>query len=372
MKNSYGTALSLSIFGESHGSAIGAVLDGLAPGIPINRDFIAGEMDKRRARGATSTARREADEVEFLSGVHEHHTTGAPLCLIIKNSDTKSEHYLATKALPRPGHADYAAFHKYFGLNDIRGGGHFSGRITAAFVAAGAICHSILMHHGILVGSHIARCAGIADIPLPTDEASLKTAIQQLNSKTFAVLNEDAGERMQGEILRAKEDGDSVGGILETAVVGLCPGVGEPFFESVESVLSALLFSIPAVKGVEFGLGFGFADERGSSVCDELVPSTQKGGATTLTNCNGGITGGITTGMPIVVRCVVKPTPSISRPLRTVDFERGTAETLATKGRHDPCIVHRARAVADAAVAFGILDLFCQRYGTLWQNPELK
>ncbi|MDL2323815.1 chorismate synthase [Ruminococcaceae bacterium OttesenSCG-928-A16] len=366
MKNTFGTAFTVTLFGESHGPAVGAVLDGLAPGIAINPEFIAHEMDKRRAAGAISTARQEADEVEFLSGVYNGFTTGTPLCLTLRNANTHSKDYTRTGHLLRPGHADYTASQKYLGFEDPRGGGHFSGRLTAPIVAAGAICRQILAAHGITIGSHLAQCAGINDTPLPTTEPELTETLTQLNTRQFAVINKAAGQEMQQAILAAKQDQDSVGGLLETAITGLPAGLGEPFFGSVESVLSALFFSIPAVKGVEFGLGFGFAPLRGSDANDPFV--LQNGQIKTQTNHNGGLNGGITNGMPVVLRAVLKPTPSIAKPQNTVNVATGTQQVLQLHGRHDPCVLHRARAVADAMAAIGLVDLFSQRYGTLWQT----
>ena len=365
MKNSFGDALTFTLFGESHGPAVGMVIDGFAPGLPVDMDVIKQDMDKRRASGAISTQRQEADRPEFLSGVYQGHTTGTPLCLTIKNANTRSEDYTRTQNLLRPGHADFTGLEKYNGFADPRGGGHFSGRLTAPVVAAGAICRSILAAKGITIGTHLLRCGGISDLPLPTGYKDLEKALHTLNDLSFAVLDTQAGEKMQQAILSAKSDLDSVGGILETAITGLKPGMGEPFFGSVESVLSSLFFSIPAVKGIAFGLGFAFADKRGSQVNDSFI--LEDGEIRTETNHNGGINGGITNGMPVIIRSVVKPTASIASPQNTVDIENREAAVLKLKGRHDPCILHRARAVADAMAAIGLIDLLTQRHGTLWQ-----
>lgn len=365
MKNSFGDAITFTLFGESHGPAIGMVIDGLAPGVPIHPKAIAAEMDKRRAVGAISTPRQELDRVQFQSGVYNGFTTGTSLCLLIQNQDTRSRDYTRTQNLLRPGHADYTGLIKYNGFNDPRGGGHFSGRLTAPVVAAGAICRSILAAKGITIGTHLLRCAGINDAPLPTQPALLESALHHLNTLAFAVLEEEAGQQMQQAILEAKKELDSVGGILETAVTGLEPGLGEPFFGSVESVLASLFFSIPAVKGIEFGLGFGFADLKGSQANDPFAMDNQA--VVTTTNHNGGINGGITNGMPVVFRSVIKPTASISQPQNTVDYAAKENAILNLQGRHDPCILHRARAVADAMTAIALVDLFTQRYGTLWQ-----
>ena len=370
MKNTFGSAVTLTIFGESHGPAIGAVLDGIAPGIPVDEAYIAAQMDKRRARGGLSTARKEADAVRFLSGVWQGHTTGTPIALMIENNNARSGDYDKTKDLLRPGHADYTAHAKYQGWQDPRGGGHFSGRITAAVVAAGALCQSILAGHGIQAGTHVARCAGIEDEPFEQDATLLREQLRQVNAmQELAVLDEGAAEKMRGAVLAAAAEGDSVGGLLETAVLGLPAGVGEPYFDSVEGVLSHLLFSIPAVKGVEFGLGFGLANLPGSRANDPFC--LRDGKIATVTNHNGGINGGITNGMPLVLRTVIKPTPSIYKTQQTVDYASMQPALLNIEGRHDPCILHRARVVQDSVVAFGLLDLLTQRYGTLWQGEGL-
>ncbi len=367
MKSTFGKNLTVALFGESHGPAIGAVIDGLAPGIPLDPAHIRRQLDLRRAgaNAALSTARQEADEFEILSGWFNEHTTGTPLTILIRNQQTRSGDYAKTKDLLRPGHADYTAYAKYGGWQDYRGGGHFSGRLTAPIVAAGAICEQILAAHGITLGTHLAECAGIADAPLPADETALKAAIAKVNAKPFAVLDDAAGEKMQQAILAAKSELDSVGGILETAVVGMPPGIGEPFFNSVESVLAHLIFSVPAVKGVEFGAGFGFAQMRGSEANDPFRMAGER--IVTQSNNNGGVNGGISNGMPIVFRTVIKPTPSIYQPQQTVDISRHEDATLQIQGRHDPAIIHRARPVIDAVVALGLVDLFCEAYGTGWQ-----
>ena len=365
VKSTFGKNLTVSLFGESHGAAIGVVIDGLAAGIPLDMAAIRKDLDFRRATGAISTARQEGDEFEIVSGFFEGHTTGTPLCLMIRNTSTRSGDYARTKDLLRPGHADYTAFVKYGGWQDYRGGGHFSGRITAPLVAAGAICRQILAAHGVMIGTHIAECGGVADAPMPADEAALAAALDRLNNTAFAVLDADRGEEMQQAVLAAKADGDSVGGVLETAVIGMPAGIGEPFFNSVESTLAHLLFSVPAVKGVEFGAGFAFAGMRGSEANDPW--RMQDGRLRTVTNNNGGINGGISNGMPIVFRTVIKPTPSIYREQQTVDYAARQDATLQIKGRHDPAIIHRARVVIDAAAAIGLCELFCEAFGTAWQ-----
>lgn len=357
MKNTFGQNIGLTLFGESHGAAIGAVLDGLCPGTPVDEENICRMLNLRQPGGAISTARQEKDAFEILSGAVNGVATGTPLTILIRNQDTKSGDYAQMQALMRPGHADYPAQCKYHGYQDTRGGGHFSGRITAALVAAGAICHSALKAKGIAIGSHISRCAGISDRGF----GNLETDIEKLSEREFPVLDEAAGEKMRAAILEAKADGDSVGGILETAVTGLPGGVGEPWFDTVESQLSHILFSVPAVKGVEFGDGFALADMRGSEAND---PLRYEGDAVVATsNHGGGIGGGITTGMPVIFRCVIKPTPSIAKQQQTVDILAKQNATLEIKGRHDPAIVHRARIVIDAVTAIAVYDMLAGRFG---------
>lgn len=365
MKNCFGSSVSLTLFGESHGAMLGAVLDGLAPGIPVEEDYIAKQLDLRRPAGRISTARRETDAFQIVSGVFEGKTTGTPLCILIPNADTRSRDYAATRALARPGHADYTAYLKYHGFEDYRGGGHFSGRVTAALVAAGAVCLTALRRRGIFIGSHIARCGGVAD----RDFEDVQRDIAALNEKSFAVLDEAAGERMREVIARSAAEGDSVGGVLETAVLGLPAGVGEPWFDTLEGLLAHALFSIPAVKGVEFGDGFGLSELRGSQANDAFALDPE-GNIMTKTNRNGGVNGGISNGMPLRIRCAVKPTPSIYKPQETVDFLKQEEAELRLKGRHDPAIVHRARVVADSVCALVLCDALALRYGTDWLGGE--
>ena len=359
MKNSFGTSVIVTLFGESHGPEIGAVLDGLAPGLPVDAAFIASQLTLRRPAGAISTARQEADPFRIVSGVFEGRTTGTPLTILIPNADTRSEDYHRGPA--RPGHADLTAYSKYHGFEDYRGGGHFSGRITAALVAAGSVVLPALKAKGILIGTHIARCAGIDDAPFGAD---LIKDLEKLNRLPFAVLDEGSGERMREAIADTASRGDSAGGILETAVTGLPAGVGEPWFDTVEGVLSHALFSVPAVKGVSFGDGFALADMTGSRANDPL--RIIDGRPATLTNHNGGVNGGITNGMPLLFRCVVKPTPSISLPQKTVNPGTGEETDLTISGRHDPAIVHRARVVVDSVTALVLADLLALRFGTDW------
>ena len=360
MKNTFGNSVAVTLFGESHGEAIGAVLDGLAPGIAIDTDYIAHMLTLRRPSGKISTPRQEKDAFRILSGVVNGKTTGTPIAIFIPNENVKSGDYAQMATVVRPSHADYTAQCKYHGYQDARGGGHFSGRITAALVAAGAICKCALEQKGIYIGTHVKKCAGISD----REFGDLLQDVKSLSQKEFAVLEERAGEAMREAILAAASEGDSVGGILETAIVGMPEGVGEPWFDSVESMLSHMMFSIPAVKGIEFGAGFGIADMRGSAANDPM--KLEDGRIVTATNNNGGINGGITNGMPIVFRTAIKPTPTIFKPQNTVDFSTLTETVLEPKGRHDPAIVHRARIVQDAAAAIVLCDALALRFGTDW------
>ncbi|MBQ1261023.1 MAG: chorismate synthase [Clostridia bacterium] len=358
MKNSFGSSVTVTLFGESHGEAIGAVIDGIGSGIKIDLEYINARLEQRKPYGSISTARVEADEVRFLSGVYNGYTTGTPLALIIENKNVKSGDYKAFEDIPRPSHADYTAEVKYGGFQDKRGGGHFSGRITAPLVAVGAILSRALENKGIKIGTHIKSLYKIADegeILTPRD-------IDYLNSVKFPTLSKECGEKMTAEIERAAALGDSVGGVLETAVLGIPAGIGEPFFDSAESMLSHIIFSIPGVKGVEFGDGFAIADKLGSEANDELY--LDNGTVKTYTNNSGGIQGGITNGMPIVIRTAIKPTPSIFKEQRSVNLKSGEAAILKLSGRHDPAIIHRVRAVIDAAVAIAIADLLTAKYGT--------
>lgn len=360
MKNTFGNSIAVTLFGESHGEYIGAVIDGLAPGLEINRDYIAHMLTLRRPEGKISTKRKENDEFKIVSGVVENKTTGTPITVLIPNENVKSGDYSQMKTVARPSHADYTAECKYHGYQDSRGGGHFSGRITAALVAAGAICKYALEQKGIYIGTHVKKCADITD----RDFCDLDFDIKSLSSKTFAVLDEAAGEKMREAILCAAADGDSVGGILETAISGMPTGVGEPWFDSVESMLSHMIFSIPAVKGIEFGAGFAITDMRGSAANDPF--EIKDGKIVTSTNHSGGINGGITNGMPIIFRTAIKPTPTVFIPQNTVDYKAMTETVLEPKGRHDPAIVHRARAVQDAASAIVLCDALAMRFGTDW------
>lgn len=360
MKNTFGNSVEITLFGESHGPYIGATLDGLAPGMEINYGYISHMLTLRRPAGKISTARREQDAYQIISGVVNGKTTGTPLTILIPNENVNSSDYAQLQTVARPSHADYAAQCKYHGFQDSRGGGHFSGRITAALVAAGAICRYALEQKGVFIGTHMQSCAGIAD----REFGDLASDIAQLNQKPFGVLDDAAGNAMEEAILKAAAEGDSVGGVLETAIVGMPTGVGEPWFDTVEGMLAHMMFSIPAVKGIAFGAGFSLADMKGSAVNDGL--KLEQGKVVAASNNNGGINGGITNGMPIVFRTVVKPTPTIFKPQNTVDFGTMTQVVVEPKGRHDPAIVHRARVVQDAASAIVLCDALAMRFGTDW------
>lgn len=357
--NTWGENIKFSIFGESHGGAVGAVFDGIPSGTPIDTDYIAKRMSRRRpGKNLLSTARNEADNAEILSGLKDGMTCGTPICGIIRNSDTRSSDY--NGAVMRPGHADYTAYMKYGESRDFRGGGHFSGRLTAALVFGGAIAEQVLMNKGISIGTHIRKIGNVCDTPFDPINVNSET-LSRVESMEFPVVSPDCAEPMKAEIARARADADSVGGILECAICGIGTGLGSPFFGSVESRISSMMFSIPAVKGIEFGAGFGFADMRGSEANDEFYFDGVKDltAVRTRTNNNAGINGGITNGMPIIFRLAVKPTPSIGKEQNTVDIQKLENVSACVRGRHDPCIVHRAAPVVSAAAAIAVLDILC-------------
>lgn len=364
MSGNWGNQLKLTIFGESHGGGIGMVVDGLPAGMQVDESAIAFEL-ARRAPGsdAAATARKEGDVVELLSGVYKGRTTGTPIVGLIRNSDTRSGDYAQHSTLPRPSHADYTGFVRYAGYNDPRGGGHFSGRLTAPLVFAGALARQWLAQQkGVTVGAHILRIGREEERAFDacTIEAS---ALEALRQSRFPVLEAGSEERMRAEIMQAKALSDSVGGIVECAAVGVPAGWGSPFFDSVESTAGSLLFSIPAVKGVEFGGGFALAGMRGSAANDPL--RMQEGKVITSTNNSGGIAGGITNGMPIVVRAAFKPTPSIGMEQETVDLTKNENATVTVHGRHDPCIVVRAVPVVEAALLIALAECALEGRGVI-------
>lgn len=354
MSGTWGNNLEISIFGESHGKAIGVVVNGIEPGIEIDMQAIEKEMERRApGRNRLSTTRKEADKPVILSGIFEGKTTGAPISMMIENADTRSKDYSRTKDLMRPGHSDYPGFVKYKGFNDYRGGGHFSGRITAPLVFVGAMAKQILSSKGIKVGAHIKSIADIEDEFF--DDISINEAtLESLLEKELPVLDDSKIEDMKNKILEAKSNLDSVGGVIETAIIGLEAGIGDPFFDSLESRIASLAFSVPAVKGIEFGKGFNITKMKGSQANDEYY--VEDGKIKTYSNNNGGITGGISNGMPIIHRVAIKPTASISRDQRTVNIETMQNEIIQIHGRHDPCIVQRALVVIETISAIAVLD----------------
>lgn len=334
------------IFGESHGPAIGVVLEGVPAGLELDLEQVQKELDRRKpGQDPTATARKESDLVEVLSGVFEGKTTGAPLAMVIRNSDQHSKDYESIRYTPRPSHGDYAGFIKSRGCLDYRGGGHFSGRLTAPLVAAGAVAKQVLAGRGVKVGAHISSIYGICDTALEDPEE-----LKAVAAKSFPVLNDSKGEKMRQAILEAKEEQDSVGGAIECAVTGLPAGLGAPDFGcNVEGIFSQYLFAVPAVKGIEFGAGVAFSLMRGSEANDPFA--VEDGKVVTKTNHAGGINGGITNGMPVTFEVTIRPTPSISLPQESVDLRTGEETEIEIHGRHDPCIVPRAVPVIEAAAA---------------------
>ncbi|WP_343286558.1 chorismate synthase [Flavonifractor sp. An82] len=334
------------IFGESHGPAIGVVVEGVPAGLELDLEQVQKELDRRKpGQDPTATARKESDRVEVLSGVFEGKTTGAPLAMVIRNSDQHSKDYESIRYTPRPSHGDYAGFIKSKGCLDYRGGGHFSGRLTAPLVAAGAVAKQVLAGHGVKVGAHISSIYGICDAALEDSED-----LEAVAAKSFPVLDDGKGAEMRQAILEAKEEGDSVGGAIECAVTGLPAGLGSPDFGcNVEGIFSQYLFAVPAVKGIEFGAGVAFSLMRGSEANDPFA--VKDGKVVTKTNHAGGVNGGITNGMPVTFEVTIRPTPSISLPQESVDLRTGEEVEMEIKGRHDPCIVPRAVPVIEAAAA---------------------
>ncbi len=351
MSSTYGEHLKLSIFGQSHGPAIGMTLDGIPAGEPVDTELLQRFLN-RRAPGQNnwSTPRREEDRPEFLGGILDGFTCGAPIAAVIPNKNTRSGDYAALKDCPRPGHADYTAQIKYGGFQDAAGGGHFSGRLTAPLCIAGGLCIQWLEARGIRIGAHIAAIGGAADRAF----APLAPELDQV-SPAFPVLEEDAGAQMRARIDEARAAGDSVGGCIECAVTGLPAGLGEPMFGGAESRIAAIVYGIPAVKALEFGAGAAAAAMRGSQCNDPFT--LDDGRIRTTRNAAGGINGGITNGMPLLFRVTVKPTPSIAQAQQSVSLSKGTVQGLEIRGRHDPCIVPRAVPVVEAAAALAVYDM---------------
>ena len=349
MSSIYGKNIKVSVFGQSHSPAIGVTVDGLPAGLKVDLDEIHAFMQRRAPGNASfATPRKEADEPQFIAGIVNGYTCGAPLTAIIQNTNTRSSDYEELKRVPRPAHADFTAEMKYGGYQDVAGGGHFSGRLTAPLCIAGAICLSALKNEGISVFAHIASIKEVLDTPFsPVSPVPPKDL-------TFPLLDDTKKEEMLGVIEQARKNLDSVGGTIECAVTGLPVGLGEPMFDGMENRISQIIFGIPAIKGIEFGNGFGATLLYGSQNNDPFV--AEKGAILTKTNNHGGILGGITSGMPLVFKVAVKPTPSIGSEQKSVDLETLEETTLKVKGRHDPCIVPRAVPCVEAAAAIAVYD----------------
>lgn len=355
MSSVIGDKIKLSIFGESHGEAIGCVIDGLPAGIKIDMNAVYKDMQRRApGKDKTATPRFEKDIPHILSGMLDNVTTGAPLAMVIENTNTKSGDYSNLMTVPRPGHSDYPAYVKFGGNNDIRGGGHFSGRLTAPLLFAGSVAKQILSQMGVTIGAHIKQIGSVCDAVSDLNKTD-KSLLDTLSSSTFSLIDETREQAMRDEIEKARLSLDSVGGIIECFAVGLPVGLGGNMFDTVEGKLASILFGVPAVKGVEFGIGFGFADKRASEVNDQY--EIKNGRVATLSNNNGGVLGGMTDGAPLSVSVAIKPTPSIAKKQKSVNLQTMENEELEIHGRHDPCIVVRAVPVIECAVAFGLLDL---------------
>lgn len=360
MSSEFGNVLRVSVFGQSHGEAVGVLMDGLPAGETVDLAELQTFLKRRRAKpDGLSTARTESDTPRFLSGLQDGRTCGFPLCAVLENRNQRPRDYAALDDMPRPGHADYTAFVKWRGLADMRGGGHFSGRLTAPLCVAGGIAKQILARRGVYVGAHLRRVGGVSDAPfpvLPTPELLARVA-----AKPFPVLDDDAGEQMQQAILKARTELDSVGGVVECAAVGFPAGMGGAMFGGLESRLAFALFGIPAVKGVEFGEGFHAAELRGSENNDPFTVCN--GTVVTETNHSGGILGGISDGMPLVLRAAFKPTPSVGKQQNTVNLSTMKPAVLTVSGRHDPCVAHRAVPVVEAVTACVLLDALLESGG---------
>ncbi len=353
MSSTYGKNIKLSIFGQSHGKAIGMNLDGVPAGLPVDFEKLQSFLN-RRAPGnhAYATARKEEDAPEFLSGIVNGYSCGAPIAAIIYNSNTRSEDYSNLKDCPRPGHADYTAQIKYKGYQDVAGGGHFSGRLTAPLCIAGGLCKQWLEAKGIHIGARILYIGHVIDYPIHLDYVNPDLS---LIGRDFPVVNQEAGEKMQQLIAEVSKTDDSVGGTIECFVTGLPAGLGQPMFDGVENRIAQIIYGIPAVKGLEFGSGFTGRYLYGSEYNDQYT--TQNGRVRCLSNNAGGILGGITNGMPLVFHVAIKPTPSIAKPQQSISLSTGEVQTLEIHGRHDPCIVPRAVPVVEAAAALAVFDM---------------
>ncbi len=358
MNGTWGSALGLTIYGESHGSGLGVVINNLPPGIKLDMDRIRMEMDRRKpGTSKMATPRKEADAFEILSGYFEEHTTGAPLAILIRNTNQRSKDYSKVKNILRPGHADWTAYEKYNGFQDYRGGGHFSGRLTAGIVFAGAVAQQILLKKGIVVGAAVKAIG-----PIEADPLSLKDVMafdfENWKREKLPVINADKTQAMMDAIEAARMRQDSIGGKIYAAAKGVPAGLGQPFFHSVESKIAHIMFSVPAVKGIEFGAGFELAHMLGSEANDPIYE--EKGQVLSKTNNNGGILGGITNGMPLELSVVIKPTPSIGISQETIDIETKGPIMHSVEGRHDPCILPRAVPVIESVLAIALLDLLME------------
>lgn len=356
MNSVYVGNITITIFGESHGEAIGAVIDGLPPGLKLDLDSINKEMDRRKPGSSKlTTMRRESDQVSIVSGLFEGYTTGAPLCGLIYTEDKKSKDYSELKVKMRPGHSDYPGNVHYRGFNDYRGGGHFSGRLTAPLVFAGAVAKEYLKQEGVVIGSHLKKIYNVED----KDFGSFGSEeLIRLSEMSIPVIDPEVGAKMEAVILEAKHDEDSVGGVIECMALGVRVGIGSPLFNSLESRISSLMFSVPGVKGISFGRGFGFVDLKGSEANDPYYMAGEE--VKVRSNNNGGIIGGISVGAPIVFKVAMKPTPSISKKQETINLETKTNTELEITGRHDPCIAIRGVPVVEAALAIALFDAYLE------------
>ena len=360
MSSNFGERIKVSIFGQSHSEGIGVVIDGIPAGHRIDMEALQTHMQRRApGQGEYTTARKEADIPEILSGIVDNHTCGAPISAMIRNTNIRSKDYERMRVVPRPGHADFTAMIRHQGFQDVRGGGHFSARLTAPLCFAGAICMQILKEQGVHIGAHIFSIADVEDTPI--DAINITQAeLEVIQARAFPVLDEDAGKEMIDKVMKAKAKGDSVGGIVELCVVGMPVGVGEPMFDGIENKLAGAVFAIPAVKGIEFGLGFEAAKTYGSMNNDAFYYN-ERGEVKTRTNHHGGILGGMSSGMPIIMRAAFKPTPSIAKEQESIHIHTKKTEQLVVEGRHDPCIVPRAVPCVESAAAIALLDLLLMK-----------
>lgn len=363
MSNSIGKIFTVSLFGESHNEHIGAVISNLAPGIKLDLRLIEDNLARRRPKRLSETNRVEKDNFEFISGYFNGYTTGTPLTILIYNSDVKSKDYDQIKGVYRPSHADYPAHIKYEGFEDYRGGGHFSGRLTAPLVIAGSIAQQILKEKDIIIKTHINQVYDLSDDKF--DEKIIEKQIEKIDNNDLEVINSNYEEKLLSLIEKVSLDKDSIGGQLESIILNVDPGLGEPFFSKLDSLIAYYLMSIPAIKGVSFGQGFDFKNSLGSQVSDEYYYDNK---VKTTSNNNGGITGGLSNGMPIIVNTVVKPASSIGKKLKTLSKDDHQEVEIEIKGRHDSSIFTRIPVVVDSLLALAIVDAYCVRYGYMWQK----